>query len=1026
MNKLVLFSLVFGCWLHVSAQQTVTGKVSDLETNDPLPGVNINVKGSSKGMASDFDGNYTLNDLSPGDTLVFSFVGFKTQEQVVGNRTQIDVFLEVESQVMDEVVVTALDIQRDKASLGYAVQAVEPKEFVVAQENNVMNSLTGKVSGLQITSANTGVDGSSRILLRGVNTIEGSNRPLVVIDGIPIISASGGASSGGGIDRGDALSDINPDDVESITVLKGAGASAAYGSLGMHGVILVTTKSGVKKAGVGITFSSNFSVTEAFLTPEFQNEYGTGAFDQHAPPGANGRPVLDYPFSWSWGPRMEGQEYMNWLGQQDTFTPQGNPYKEFYQNGSAFTNSISFQSTTEKSAFYLSFTNQDSQGIVPNNTLAKQTLNFRASSNLTDDFKIDGKVTYIKSKVKNRPQLAEGSANTALQLSLMPRDIRLQDVKDNTIDADGNEIKWNVDNTFNNPYWALDNMHNEDDKDRIQGQFAAYWDIGDHFTVTGKTGLDYISRDYEYFAARGAQAIQNGRGEYSNSMDKSSIWNSDILATWNQDFSDFNVSLSVGGNYRKEYGKSISVWGNDEKVPEFYRISNYINSFSSDYEWEKAVYSFYALGSMSYAGLLYFDATVRNDNSSALPKGNDSYWYYSANASLLFTKLFGITSSTFNKGKIRASVARVGNDTSPYRTQAVYNVDQTKTLPYTVASIPGTLPNDELRPEISDSWEVGAELGFFNNRIHLDFTYYQSLTKDQIMAVPISGSTAYSSKVVNAGEISNKGIELQLDLVPVQTENFTWDLGLTYTSSNSVVESLNESLESITLNSLQSVSVEARPGEEFGTIYGLDFLRDNFGRKLITDQGFAQAGERIALGTMNPDFYGGIRNNFRYKSFSLRTLISYQQGGEFFSWGRGYRLFFGTDAKSLVGREDGIVEDGINEHTGFPNEVPIPAMMKQFTDIFANEVRSELIFDASNVKMKEIVFTYDFPVRILKNTPIQGLSLSAFGRDLFFIYNAAGDIDPDASYSSGPTGSTLEHASLPSTRSYGMNLKVNF
>ena len=595
MNKLVLFSLVFGCWLQLSAQQTVTGKVADLETNDPLPGVNINVKGSAKGIASDFDGNYSLDNLSPGDTLVFSFVGFKTQEQAVGNRTQIDVFLEVESQVMDEVVVTALDIQRDKASLGYSVQAVAPQEFVVAQENNVMNSLTGKVSGLQITSANTGVDGSSRILLRGVNTIEGSNRPLVVIDGIPIISASGGASGGGGIDRGDALSDINPDDVESITVLKGAGASAAYGSLGMHGVILVTTKSGIKKAGVGITFSSNFSVTEAFLTPEFQNEYGTGAFDQHAPPGGNGRPVLDYPFSWSWGPRMEGQEYTNWLGQQDSFSPQGNPYKEFYQNGSAFTNSISFQSTTEKSAFYLSFTNQDSEGIIPNNTLAKQTLNFRASSNLTDDFKIDGKVTYIKSKVKNRPQLAEGSANTALQLSLMPRDIRLEDVKNNTIDADGNEIKWNVDNTFNNPYWALDNMHNEDDKDRIQGQFAAYWDIGDHFTVTGKTGLDYISRDFEYHAARGAQAIQNGRGEYSNSMDKSSIWNSDLLATWNQDFSDFNVSVSLGTNYRKEYGKNISVWGNDEKVPEFYRISNYKNSFSSDYEWEKAVYSFYAL-----------------------------------------------------------------------------------------------------------------------------------------------------------------------------------------------------------------------------------------------------------------------------------------------------------------------------------------------------------------------------------------------------------------------------------------------
>jgi len=308
----------------------------------------------------------------------------------------------------------------------------------------------------------------------------------------------------------------------------------------------------------------------------------------------------------------------------------------------------------------------------------------------------------------------------------------------------------------------------------------------------------------------------------------------------------------------------------------------------------------------------------------------------------------------------------------------------------------------------------------------LDFTYYESLTKDQIMAVPISGSTAFSRKVVNAGEIKNNGIEVQLDLIPVQTQNFSWDLGVTFTKSNSKVVSLNESSESITLNTLWGVSVEARPGEEFGTIYGKDYLRDNFGRKLITDEGVAQPGERIKLGSMNPDFYGGITNNFNYKNLSLRTLISYQKGGEIFSWGRGYRTAFGTDAMSLPGRETGIIEDGINENTGFVNDVPISSLISNFTNIWANEIRSDLVLDASRVKMQEIVLSYNFPMKYLNKTFIQGLNISAFGRDLFFIYNAAEEIDPEGGYSSGPTGATLEHASLPSTRTIGMNLKVNF
>ncbi len=1028
MNKLILILAIFGTSITAMAQKTISGQVLEKDTNTPLIGVSVLVKGTQKGTTTDFDGNYSLTNIGNNDILEFSYIGYSTKEIPVGNQTTINVLMDINAEQMDEVVVTALNIQRDKESLGYSISQVSSGEVNVARENNIMNSLSGKVSGLQITQSNTGVDGSSRVLLRGITTINGNNRPLVVIDGIPISNNSGGAGGSGGVDRGDALSDINPDDVASISVLKGAGAAAAYGSLGMNGVILITTKSGTKKDGIGISLNSSFAFIDIALTPDFQNEYGAGAFGDFAPINADGRPVLDYPFSWSWGPRMEGQSYTNWLGRQDTYTPNpnGNPYKEFYQTGYTMSNTLAFEGRSDKGSFRLSITDEDGQGIVGNNTLSKQTLSLRGSSKLTDKLSVDGKMTYITSKVNNRPQLAEGSGNTALQLSLMPRDIRLEDVKNNTVNANGEEIKWNLDNTFNNPYWALDNAGNRDEKDHFQGFISANWEIDDKFNITAKSGIDFIINDYTSFGETGAQAIENGLGSYNHDDSKSNIWNSDILGTYSTNISDFNITLSLGANYRNEYSSYKNIWGNDAKVPHFYRISNYKNSFSSEGISKKAIYSYYALGQFGYGGFLYFDATLRNDNSSALPQAHNSYWYHSENISLLFTKLLGINSNLLSQGKLRGSFAKVGNDTSPYRTQAVYNVDQTVTLPYTVASISGSLPSFDLRPETSESWEIGADLGFLKNRITLDVTYYKTNTTDQIMAVPISGTTAYSSKVINAGEIENKGIEAQLNVIPFESENFSWDLGFNFTKSSSKVITLNEGLESISLGSLWTASVEARPGQEFGTIYGNDFLRDNFGRKIIGNDGLAKRGDRIALGNINPDWYGGFTNKIRYKNFSLSSLISVQAGGEYYSYGRGYRLFFGTDERSLTGRENGIIEEGINEFTGFQNEAPTSAMLKQFTDIFSNQVATDIILDATNVKLREVALSFELPKKMLKNTFVQSASLSAVGRNLLFLYNAAGDIDPEATYSSGPASTAFEHSSLPSTRSYGLNLKINF
>ncbi len=620
---LILFCVMASVIMGI-AQTPVSGQVLEKDTGLPLFGVTVIVNGTTKGTSTDVDGEYSLDNVANDAILEFSYIGFKTLQTPVLGQTTINVSLEPNIQQLDEVVVTALNNERNKESLGYSISQLSSDDIDVARENNVMNSLSGKVAGLQITQSNTGVDGSSRVLLRGITTISGNNRPLVVIDGIPISNGAGGAGSSGGVDRGDALSDINPDNVASISVLKGAGASAAYGSLGMNGVILITTKSGTKQPGLGISLNSSYTLTDIALTPDFQNEYGAGFFNDFAPISGDGRPVLDYPFSWSWGPKMEGQSYTNWLGKTDTYSPQGNPYEAFYQRGYSLANTVAFEGGSDKGAFRVSITDEDVQGIISNNTLAKQTISLRGNSNLADNFRIDGKLTYLNSNVKNRPQLAEGGGNTALQLALMPRDIRLEDVRNNTINADGEEIKWNLDNTFNNPYWAWNNIKNTDEKDRYQGFVAMDWDLGDHFEITGRSGMDYIGYDYINHAARGAQSESNGLGNYSHENGKSRIWNSDIMATWSDRFGKFGLTTSVGANYRDEYSNYKRINGFDSKVRDFYNISNYKNSFSSESVTKKGISSYYALGQFRLGYYLYVDASLRNDNSSALPKNNNS------------------------------------------------------------------------------------------------------------------------------------------------------------------------------------------------------------------------------------------------------------------------------------------------------------------------------------------------------------------------------------------------------------------
>jgi TonB-linked SusC/RagA family outer membrane protein len=1035
----------------------VKGKVTTPDDPMGLPGVNVFVKGTTIGTITDINGEYTLQVDNKYDVLVYSFIGFNNQEIPINAQNAINVELASNMQALDEIVVTALNIERDKSSLGYSVTQVGSDQINQAKENNPINSLAGKVAGLQITKAPTGVDGSSRVILRGVASLLGNNRPLFVIDGIPMDAGHGGGNRWGGTDSGDALSDLNPDDIESMSVLKGAGAAAAYGSRGANGVILITTKKGKNRKGIGVTFSSGYTIETPMVKPDLQNDYAQGSFGEY-PINAGVR--NDHPWIWSFGPKIEGQELTNWLGETEQLSKQPHPYDEFFRTGSTFTNTVAFNGGNEEASFRASITNQDSKGLLPNNNLSRQTLNVRGTSKLGEKMTFDAKLTYTRSEVENRPELAEGGANVVQTLNVLPRNISLASLRNNTVDELGNELKWTMDNTFSNPYWILENKYNKDLKNRLQGMVTMNWDFATNLKLMVRSGLDFSNKNTKNWENPGRPSIDAGKGSIGQDMSNGLEWNSDFLVTYDKQFTDINISLSGGGNYRYNQGNGISQWGDVIRVPDFYNIKNLENYWTSEGFSQKAVYSAYGLGTISYKNYIYLDVTYRNDWSSTLPSGNNSYDYHSENLSFLFTEAFGLNLPWLSMGKLRASYAKVGNDTDPYKIDQYYGISQTKTE-YPMASMSSQLPNFHLKPEITRSWEVGTNLSFLQNKLVFDATYYYSVSSDQIMPVKLAPSTGYANRFTNAGKIQNTGIELQLDASPVSTASgFTWDFSLTWSKNNSLVKELYEDTPKLELASEFHMTVEAHPGQPFGVFYVTDYLRDENGNKLINgeidsdEKGLTIQGEKKAMGDINPDWMAGFSNQLKYKNLRLSFLIDMQKGGQVYSWGKSYRALFGTGAETLAGRaewykthegfmytkekpgvfpegyiEDGILatqnEDGTWTSTGVKNDIPVQPTYRWY-NFYKNQIGTEWLLDATNIRLRELVLGYSIPSSTLKNLPISNIDISLVGRNLFFFYNAMGDMDPESGFNSGNTGTAIEHMSLPSTSSYGVNLKINF
>lgn len=1032
------------------AQQSLSGKVSG-EAGEALPGVNVIVKGTSTGTVTDIEGNYSLNVGEEAETLVFSFIGFITKEVEIGNRSTVNVELLTDAQQLSEVVVTALGIKREERSLGYSVQEISTQGLEEARETNIVNSLQGKVAGVQIAGSSGNIGGSSRILIRGANSVSGNNQPLFVVDGTPIDNSNFNSEStqmaNGGIDYGNAAQDLNPDDIASISVLKGPSAAALYGSRAANGVILITTKSGKDSRGIGVSINSNTTFSEVFILPDYQNEYGGGykqEFDMY-----NGQPMVATQADESWGPRLDGQMVRHW----DSFYPNSpefgetrpwvaNPdnIRDFYETGVNLSNNVALTAGNEDASFRLSYTNLDQKGVFPYSDLKRNTISFSGDANITEKLSTSIRLNYISSQVYGRPvtgdyvgdgaQSVQSSFNTWFQRQLdMDRMLP-------TTTPGGRQRLWNLSGPedltpfyWNNPYWELQEASNQDMRERVFGNVSLTYQVNDYLKLTGWARTDFYDDRRETWTPIGHVNISS----YSEDVRKVTENNYEFLAQYSRRFfgEDVSVNANLGANRRvqslyRNYGKT----NGGLSVPDFYSLEASTDRPNiTDFSQEREVNSLYGSVNVGYRDFVYLDASLRNDWSSTLPVDNNSYLYPAFATSFVFSEFID-NSSFLSFGKIRAGWAKVGNDTDPYRLYQIYQpMGSFGSAP--LFTIPNTLNNANLKPEITTSYELGVDMQFFNGRMALDATYYNSIATNQIIQLPVSGTSGNEFNIVNAGEMTNRGFELMLSAVPLETmSGFVWDVSLNLARNINEVVSLADGQDNFQLAN-RRVTVNARVGEPYGTIIGDGFATNENGERLVDNEGYYIREFGKVLGNVMADYTGGISNTFSFKGFTLSSLIDFQKGGDLFVGTRSVGTYSGLTSETVglndlgnpmrdpVGEGGGLRAIGVTE-TGEQNAQYVEAV-DYFKDITGIDEYS--VFDASFVKLREVRFGYAFPSRLFDNLPISSMKLSLVGRNLALLYTEVPHVDPETTLGSGNIQG-LENSQLPSTRSVGFNLNI--
>lgn len=1027
----------------IQQERTITGKVTSAEDGLPLAGVAVIIKGTTTGVSTDMEGNYSISVPSTAQALLFSFLGMETFEASLQQGPVINVIMQPAVTEVEGVVVTALNITRQKKALGYSVGEITSESIERTKENNVINTLAGKVPGLVVQPNASGPAGTTRVLLRGYNQLSGNNDPLYVIDGIPFDNMKFGESGMyGGIDQGDIMSTINPADIESITVLKGPNAASLYGSRANNGVIVITTKSGKARKGIGVTASTSYTADTPLLFPDLQNVYGQGS-NGTLDVGLDGIPYTSVNMPYSWGPEMKGQDVLDWTGTVQSFDPQPDNMKDFYRTGHTSSSTIALVGGNETINARLSGTYDNIAGIQPTNDITRYVINMRTNAKLSDKLSIDSKATFVKQGVTGRMQMADMQGNPGYALTLMPRNIRTVDAM-NYMTATFTENLWTSDTYKGNPYWTINKEATDETMDRFTALVAVKYDFTDWLSLQVRASQDEFARTYLYYRAKGTRVYP--AGNLTNVKYFNEEFNSDFLLTANNNITNkITSSVSFGGNFYDSKYSHIYQSGAGFKMLDFYQISNMSSQSTSAYESQKRTLSLYGMAQLAYNNYLYLDITARNDWSSTLPAANNSYFYPSLTGSFVFTDAFKdvINHSILSFGKVRASWAQVGGDPGVYQTNIYYSFysDTYNGLP--VGSISSTtIPNYDIKPYITSSIEIGTDLRFFNDRLSLDLTYYNKNTKNQILTASIPRSTGYFNKVINAGEVANKGVELLLTGSPVKlASGFAWDISLNFAKNYNEVVELVEGIPTLLLGQDRNIQIYAKPGSQYGDLYVAKYLRDDKGNRIINTDGLPIADGGTSnyqlIGNFNPDWTGGIANTFSYKGFSFYSLIDVRKGGEFYSVGTRYMVIYGTTTETLEGRKEwyagtgGYVADGVKGElvdgvwvsTGVKNDIAVNPQTYWGTGGVGN-IGEEFIQDGTFVKMRELSLSYDIPKRLLSSTPIANVAISMIGRNLFFIYRASKHYDPESSYNSGNYGAGVENHAQPTTKSLGFSIKI--
>ena len=1026
----------------------ISGKLTD-ENNQPLPGVNVIVKGTTIGTTSDALGNYSIDVTKEDAVLIFSFIGYKTQEISVNNQTEINIQMQPDIQSLSEVVVTAFGIEKEKKAIGFAVQELGKNDLTDAREVSAANYLTGKVAGVQVSRTASGTGGSTKVIIRGNSSLTGENQPLYVVDGIPLDNSRyGEAQLFGGKDFGDGIGNINPQDIETMTVLKGPNATALYGSRGSNGVILITTKSGKAGKGIGVEVNSNTTFEKINLIPKTQNKYAMGYEDINVYGNLidiNGQ-FYETIESWhndSYGPPMDGRLFVNPFvldanAPPTTFAllpqPEGN-VRDFWETGVVTNNTIAFSGGTEKSSARLSFNNTSIKGITPMHSADQQSVNLRVATKVTDKLSFDAKINYVRKDLDNAPELGSSSDNYVYTLAILGRYVPLPFLKE-YYEKTGERGSWP--GVLQNPYYVMNELKNNSLKERTIGFGSVKYQFNSWLSIAGRSGIDLSTERRNYRWPVGARGGDNADGRIVQETYTTKESNSDVILTASKQNADnFSFSVSLGG-YLLNRERSLQGWdARNFKAKGIYDVSNTKDVRPTYSLVKRELQSIFFTGQVGYKNYLFLDFTGRNDWSSTLGENNFSFFYPSVSASFSFLDAFTIERRILSFGKIRASYAEAGNDADPYLTQSSYTAYTTTFNGQNYASQSNIIPLFDLKNELKKSVEFGIDLRFFENRISLDATYYKSSTENQIVPISISNTSGYTTKIVNAGQIDNNGVEIALGLTPVRLSNtFQWDIAFNFAKNNSEVVTLAPGLETFLLFDSYPNDIEARPGEAYGNIVGYKYKRSPDGQRIVNSGGSYIADDKISvLGNITPDWTGGLNNTFSFKGFTLNALIDFVQGNEITSSTKYQMVAKGIGAFTTEGREksrplDGVVElaDGNGNVTGYAPNTTLVDGQTYWASRAWGDIGEEFVLDGSYIMLREVILGYNFPPALISKTPFKNARISLVARNLWYIEEHMQDmgISPETVLNTAARTSGVEAMSMPTTRTYGVNINLTF